>query len=422
MGFSKDNFEQYRREIRIMWRVLAVGAVIAGGAHLFSLPWISKLVSSSAGDSSPEIAAIPIEIVVEEDVVQQTPDPEPEPPEENPEPAASASRPSAAPLATNAEPVPTREVASADTVAVAPSIATASREVDGQGAVGESSAVGLVTGSGEPTESGDRINLPSITPPSVQTPRTPVQETSLAARPSPAASYVSCNPCSSPEYANSARRTGREGKPVLEVTYGADGRVTEATIVSSSGNRELDEAARAEAIANWNLDDSRGTGGRVRGDVVYVLNDSEQYEEAQEVGETLTVPANRQAQGSPPPASSAPTTGPSIDTTGSGEPTTMPPSPPPAAENNPPPVGAVSPTPTPASSTPPAPVSIDSAPVNPAPAVPDIFPVPPSPPSSVPPPIEEAPPPLSPTPTPPPATTLPAPASPPDIMPQSIPE
>lgn len=80
MGFSKDNFEQYRREVRIMWRVLAAGAVVAGGVHFFSLPWISRMISSSE-QGADEIAAIPIEIVVEEEVVQQTPDPEPEPKE-----------------------------------------------------------------------------------------------------------------------------------------------------------------------------------------------------------------------------------------------------------------------------------------------------------------------------------------------------
>ena len=319
MGFSKDNFEQYRREIRIMWRVLAVGAVVASGAHLFSLPWLSRLVSGPAGDGSPEIEAIPIEILVEEEVVQQTPEPEPEPPEENPEPVASAEKPSAAPLATNnAEPVPTREVASADTAAVSSSIATENGAVDGQGAVGESPVVGLVTGSGQPTESGDRINLPSIDPP-VQVPRTPVQETSLAARPSSAASYVSCNPCSLPEYATSARRTGREGKTSLRVIYGADGQVTEVRVESPSGNTVLDEAAAAEALDNWNLDDSRGTGGEVVVDVVYVLTDSDQYGEAQQAGEILSVPTGSQARGTPA-ASPTITTSPSTDAIGANEP------------------------------------------------------------------------------------------------------
>ncbi|MEL7330557.1 MAG: hypothetical protein AAGJ69_12120, partial [Cyanobacteria bacterium J06559_1] len=155
MGFSKDNFEQYRREIRIMRRVLAVGAVVAGGVHLFSLPWISRMISSPIEEVA-EVDAIPIEIVVEEEVVQQTPEPEPEPPEEDPEPAASAEQPSAPPLATTAEPLPTNTVAAADTVAVAPSIATENGEIDGQGAVGESSAVGLISGEGRPVV-GDLI-------------------------------------------------------------------------------------------------------------------------------------------------------------------------------------------------------------------------------------------------------------------------
>ena len=200
MGFSKDNFEQYRREIRIMWRVLAVGAVFASGVHILSLPWVSRMVSGVAEDSTPEIEAVPIEILVEEEVVQQTPEPEPEPDiKENTEPAAAAEQPSAAPLATNTEPLPLSEVAAADTVAGAPAIATENGTVEGEGAVGDSAAVGLVPRTGQPTESGDRINLPDIATliePEPQLPRTPVQETSLAARRAPSSRTVSCSPCS----------------------------------------------------------------------------------------------------------------------------------------------------------------------------------------------------------------------------------
>ncbi len=311
MGFSDDNFNQYRKEIRIMWRVLAVGVVVAGGVHVFSLPWISRMVSGPPGEEIAEIEATPIEIVVEEELVQQTPEPEPEEPEENPEPAASADKPSAAPLATAADPVPTSEVAAADTVAVTPAIATENGAIAGQGAVGESSVIGMVTGSGNPTEVGDRINLPESTPPpdifpSVIQPkpqlptrsREPVQEIALARRRPPTSRLVSCNPCTSPDYPTTARREKVEGQPVVSAIFDANGRVIEAVIEVSSGNAAFDRAALEEAKKNWRFQDPQGLGGQVSVDVVYVIDDSEQYEAAQQAGEIRAVelPIDQQVQ------------------------------------------------------------------------------------------------------------------------------
>lgn len=273
-----------------MWRVLAVGAVVAGGAHVVSLPWISRMVSGSQENVSPDIVATPIEIVVEEEVVQQTPEPEPEPPEENPEPAASAERPSAAPLATNAEPVPTSEVASADTVAVSPSIATENGEVDGQGAVGTSSAIGLEPGTGEPTESGDRINLPDIAA-SIESapPARPREAVQTIARRAPTSRLISCNPCSIPDYPESARREEIEGQPTINVVFDGNGRVIDAVVETSSGNAAFDRAALEEAKRNWRFRDEQGLGGQVSVDVTYVIDDSDQHEEARQAGEVRAV-------------------------------------------------------------------------------------------------------------------------------------
>ena len=288
-----------------MWRVLAVGAVAAGGVHLFSLPWISRLVSSSEEGSRTELEATPIEVFVEEEVVQQATEPEPEP-KENPEPAASAERPTAAPLATNVEPVPISEVASADTVAVAPVIATESGEVDGQGAVGTSSAIGLVPGTGDPTEVGDRINLPD--PEVLDRPRTRVQETTLAARRPSGPRVVSCSPCTSPNYPTTARQDGNQGQPVISATYDENGRVISATVEISSGDSALDQAALEEVRSNFGFQDSSGQAGQVSIDFTYVIGGSRQYEAAQQAGERLTVevPSSRPVQSSPPaPDSSA---------------------------------------------------------------------------------------------------------------------
>lgn len=295
MGFSKEIFEQYRREVRIMWRVLAVGAVIAGSAHFLSLPFISRLISVATGDAGSETEATPIEIVVEEEVAQVAKEPEPELPKEQIEPAASADRPSAAPLATNNEPVPLSDVAAANTVAVAPSVATENGEVGGEGAVGESSAIGLVPGSGEPIV-GDRINLPDTSP--EPRPRQRVEETSLAARNQSTSRVVSCNPCSVPDYPGNARRNQAEGQPVINIIFDENGRVVSAEIEVTSGNEAFDQAALEEARRNWRFQDSQGTGGQVSVDVTYVVRDSDQYEEAQQAGEVLAVelPAQQRIQ------------------------------------------------------------------------------------------------------------------------------
>lgn len=292
-----------------MRRVLIGAALLAGGFHVFSLPFISRFAASLTGapDSEEEIS-IPIEIVVEEDIVQQAPEPE-DPPEENPEPAASAERPSAPPLATSAEPVPISEVASADTVAVARAIATENGVAGGQGAVGNSSAIGIVPGSGEPTDIGDLINLPSSSPaePSPR-PREAVEEVSLAARSQPSSRLVSCNPCSVPDYPTTARRAQIEGQPVINAIFDENGRVLEAKIEVSSGDRAFDEAALEEARRNWRFQDPEGVGGQVSVGVTYVIEGSEQYEEAQEAGEVRAVelPVQQQIRSITPDQPSSP--------------------------------------------------------------------------------------------------------------------
>ncbi|MEM6451330.1 MAG: energy transducer TonB [Cyanobacteria bacterium P01_D01_bin.105] len=289
MGFSKETFEQYRREIRIMWRVLGVGALVAGSVHFFSLPFVSRLISV-APDSEPDSEPVPIELIVEEALVQQTPDEPEEPPEEEPEPAASAQRPSAAPLATSAEPVPTAEVAAADTVAVAPSVAAENGAIDGEGAVGDASVVGLVTpdiatliGPERPIVVRDLKNEP-------------VPEVSLAARRQPSSRRVSCAPCSIPSYPTTARREAIEGQPVVNVIFDGSGRVVEAVIEVSSGNAAFDRAALEEARRSWRFQDPEGLGGQVSVGVTYVIEGSQQYEEAQTAGEirSTELPLNQQ--------------------------------------------------------------------------------------------------------------------------------
>lgn len=56
------------------------------------------------------------------------------------------------------------------------------------------------------------------------------------------------NPISQPEYPTMSRRLGEEGVAVLLLTVDADGRVTAATLDTSSGFERLDDAAVKEAM------------------------------------------------------------------------------------------------------------------------------------------------------------------------------
>ena len=54
-----------------------------------------------------------------------------------------------------------------------------------------------------------------------------------------------------PPYPPIARRMGEEGKVTLRLNVSAEGRVTQADIVSSSGRVELDQTAQAWIVAHW---------------------------------------------------------------------------------------------------------------------------------------------------------------------------
>jgi protein TonB len=54
-----------------------------------------------------------------------------------------------------------------------------------------------------------------------------------------------------PPYPPIARRMGEEGKVTLRLTVSAEGRVTNADIVTSSGRVELDQTAQAWIVAHW---------------------------------------------------------------------------------------------------------------------------------------------------------------------------
>lgn len=65
-----------------------------------------------------------------------------------------------------------------------------------------------------------------------------------------------------PTYPRAARRMGMEGRVVLEVTVGAEGRAQEVTVAESSGHGVLDRAAR-RAVRRWRFEPARAAGQAV---------------------------------------------------------------------------------------------------------------------------------------------------------------
>ncbi|MDE2309472.1 MAG: energy transducer TonB, partial [Betaproteobacteria bacterium] len=74
---------------------------------------------------------------------------------------------------------------------------------------------------------------------------------------------VSCPERAPPEYPTFAKRMNEQGKVVLRVELGEDGRVANATVKTSSGHQRLDTAALS-AVKAWRCKPSVRNGVAVR--------------------------------------------------------------------------------------------------------------------------------------------------------------
>ncbi len=95
------------------------------------------------------------------------------------------------------------------------------------------------------------MGQPTITTTTVRPPEQPVRVAPPVAPPAPAASkrippQLNFNECAKPEYTTAARRAEAQGKVAIAYTLDVDGRITEASIETSSGpspaHKQLDEA------------------------------------------------------------------------------------------------------------------------------------------------------------------------------------
>ena len=67
-----------------------------------------------------------------------------------------------------------------------------------------------------------------------------------------------------PAYPRMAKQRGITGTVLLQVLVGIDGRPLEVTVAQSSGNRELDEAARAQVLKRWSFQPASKNGQAVQ--------------------------------------------------------------------------------------------------------------------------------------------------------------
>jgi protein TonB len=74
-----------------------------------------------------------------------------------------------------------------------------------------------------------------------------------------------------PPYPPIARRMGEEGKVTLRLTVSAEGRVTQAEIVASSGRGELDQTAQTWIVAHWIYKPALDNGAAVASQVLTIV-------------------------------------------------------------------------------------------------------------------------------------------------------
>lgn len=99
---------------------------------------------------------------------------------------------------------------------------------------------------------------PPPPPPVIEAPQSPPQPLVMGSD-----LAVSCSERSPPEYPLSSRRRNEQGRVVLRVELGEDGRVDGATVKSSSGSPRLDEAA-LNAVKKWRCKPAMRNGVAVR--------------------------------------------------------------------------------------------------------------------------------------------------------------
>lgn len=125
--------------------------------------------------------------------------------------------------------------------------------------------------TGNPVETSAPVAQAAAPAPSAPS---PVREAPVAMVPPKFdAAYLS-NPA--PPYPTLSKRMGEEGRVLLKVHVGADGRPLEVSIAQSSGFPRLDDSARETVLRNWRFVPARqgdqAVAGSVKVPIIYTLN------------------------------------------------------------------------------------------------------------------------------------------------------
>lgn len=130
-----------------------------------------------------------------------------------------------------------------------------------------------------------KLDVVVVPPPTFTTEQTPQPGTGITASLPPATGDGATKPAEHvvhaavgilsthtvPPYPPVAQRLGEEGKVTLRLTVSAEGRVTRADIVTTSGHTELDQAAQQWIVAHWTYKPAQDDGVAVASQVLAMV-------------------------------------------------------------------------------------------------------------------------------------------------------
>jgi TonB family protein len=334
MSISQTAAQQRDRETRISNPVVMYGVVGSVLVHIGILPllfWIAwkeppaepAQIEVVVTEPTDPVEAEPKTAALDEETFDSPETAAPQAVQSDPEPTASIvepvtpNEPEESPNPDEPEPVPVDEVVEDEPESVdeqntqqLDDLLNAIRQRRQQRSASRDGRPSRSTNSGttnseEPNSSGDRNG----------------EDTDVAARSGPSGSdspgnsrgsrTVACRSCPRPSYPRSALDAGAEGTVNIMVDISANGQVSSASLVGSSGNSALDQAALSAVRNRWRFQPITGGANGIVVSVVMTIEGSDLNRRARERGdrESIEVPtsdtASEEADESPSTAATS---------------------------------------------------------------------------------------------------------------------
>ncbi len=298
MGLSDDVDQQRAQDSRTLRRM--VGLSLAGSLLLHSIMLSLKIVApwQATKPRPTEVVVVPRRTPPVEAPPEIKPTPLPaqplpaQPPEQPLEPTLPPLQPSELPLPTTTaeSAIPEGRV----DAAVNESPRVGSGLAPGLG--GFSEGIGLnrsnspIRGSGGGARQGVPGGTSDIAPPAAIGPSpSPVPPSPEPDSPEDASRYAVCRRCPSPDYPRNALQAALEGRVGVTVDLDERGRVVEAKLTHSSGDRAIDQAVLETVEERWRFENIDGGANDVPVEVYMTVNGSELNQRAQEWGNQTAV-------------------------------------------------------------------------------------------------------------------------------------